>query len=143
MVKSFFRTSNGMTLVEILLAMSIFVIGLSAVMGLFHFGGGLEQDARMRAQIGPVLEDLVAEVRANAWLLDQSGQITGLKSFLAEPVTGAPGYNYQVVATPGDDPDLFVALLTVYRGTPERPLAEVPFLLPRRVPVERRLESLD
>ena len=41
----------GFTLIEILVAMAIFLFGVSAVLGLFQVGGGYEQEARARAEL--------------------------------------------------------------------------------------------
>ncbi len=131
---------RGMTLIEVLLAMGIFLVGISALMGLFHFGGGLEQKARSHAIIAPLLPGLVADIKAQAFTLNADGSIGEMREFVHQPVTGAPGYHYQVDAEPLNDPLVYHATLVVYRERIERPATSVQFLLPRHVPVLRRLE---
>lgn len=135
------RKQRGFTLVEILLAMSLFLIGITALMGLFHFGGDMESTARAHGNLASAIETVVAEVRARAWSLDSTGQIIGIQSMSEQPVPGAPDYRYDLsVEAAGDDPDLRRATLRFYLTTPDRPSADVSFLLRRSVPLERRLE---
>lgn len=131
---------SGFTLIEVLMAMGLFLFGISAMLGMFQFGGGLEASARTHAELAPAIEPLIREVRDNAWLLDASGQPTELRIYFDEPVPGAPAFRYALeVRQDGPNPDLPRAHLHFYRRDPERIEATVSFLLPRRVPAHRRL----
>jgi prepilin-type N-terminal cleavage/methylation domain-containing protein len=132
---------GGMTLIEVLLAMGIFLVGITALLGLFHYGGGLEQKARSHATIAPLLPSLVEEVRDQAFELKSNGTIGVMREFNHRPVSGAPGYHYQVEAKPTDDPVLYQATMLVYRDSPERPAVTLRFLLPKQVSIARRLDS--
>ena len=130
----------GFTLVEILVAMAIFLFGVSAVLGLFQVGGGYEQDARSRAELAPAVEPLVAALKAEAWATDPEGAAV-LRERRGEPVPGAPGYRYDlVVEEAGPMPALRRASVRFYRRSPERVLARAGFLLPQRIPVDRLVE---
>ncbi|HJM39246.1 MAG TPA: prepilin-type N-terminal cleavage/methylation domain-containing protein [Planctomycetota bacterium] len=134
---------HGFTIVEVLLAMALFVVGMTAIMGLFHFGGGLEQEARTHAELAPLLPIVVEEARRKAWDLDDSGNLVGPQKLEGIPVTGAPGYKYDLEVVSSDDPDLGRATLLLYRKSPDRPSTTLRFLLPRKVTLERRLEWED
>ena len=130
---------HGFTIIEVLLAMALFLVGITAVLGLFHAGGSLEQEARDRTLLAPIVQELVADARRNAWRVDATGTWLGLTEMKQEPVTGAPGYFYDLQVSLGQDPDLARATLIIYRKRPDRPAILLPFLLPRSVPVARRL----
>ena len=130
----------GFTLVEILVAMAIFLFGVSAVLGLFQVGGGYEQDARARAELAPAIEPLLTTLRAEAWALDGEGSVALLER-RGEAVPGTSGYRYDLVVEPaGEMPALRRAEVRFYRRSPERVLARVGFLLPQRIPVARLVE---
>lgn len=131
----------GLTLVEVLIAMALLLFGLSALLGLFQFGAGLESEARSDAELAPAVESLVAEVRASAWLLDRSGAIAGIREMRALPVPGASQYRYDLEVEPSGDGEVRLARLRFYRTAPDQPVATVEFLLPRHVPLERRLQG--
>ncbi|HBF23002.1 MAG TPA: hypothetical protein DDW23_04220 [Planctomycetes bacterium] len=133
---------RGFSLIEVLLAMAIFVLAVTALMGMFQFGGGMEATARAYAELAPSVENLAETIVHDAWLPAPDGTILELRTYKGEPVPDAPGYLYDLdVAPPGEDPSLYWATLRIYRSTPERPAAKLSFLLPRRVPVARRLEQ--
>jgi prepilin-type N-terminal cleavage/methylation domain-containing protein len=130
----------GFTLVEILVAMAIFLFGISAVLGLFQVGGGFEQDARARAELAPAVAPLVAALKAEAWGIGQDGAST-LRERRGEDVPGARGYRYDlVVEAAGPTPALRRASVRFYRRSPDRVLARAGFLLPQRIPVDRLVE---
>jgi len=131
---------SGMTLIEVLIAMAIFVFGISAILGLFQLGGGLEMRARVEAEIAPSLEPLVARLRAETWRQDAQGAWLPPVERRGEPVPGAPDYRYDLVVYPAsvDRPDMVRAQVRIWRLAPDRVLTQASFLLPRRIPVERR-----
>ena len=127
----------GFTLVEIMVAMAIFLFGISAVLGLFQVGGGFEQEARAHAELAPAIEPLIEQIRREAFAAQGDG-LGQLQERVGVTVPGAPAYRYDlVVEPPGDVPDLRRAVVHFYRRSPERVLARVGFLLPDRIPVDR------
>jgi len=58
------RSRSGMTLLEVLLAMTIFLIGSVSLMGLFVTASALHADAMNRRRASFIAEELLAEVRA-------------------------------------------------------------------------------
>jgi hypothetical protein len=132
----------GFTLLEVLMAMGLFMFGISAMLGMFQFGGGMEATARTHAELAPAIQPLIRHVQEQAWIFDSAGQETQLRIFLDEPVPGVPGFRYAlVVQPPGDNPYLRQAQLNFYRKNPARTEASVTFLLTQKVPVSRRLRE--
>jgi pilin/secretion family protein with methylation motif len=132
----------GFTIVEVMLAMGLFLFGISALLGMFQVGGGFEASARTHAELAPVIEPLIEQIRSEAWLLDSSGQPTEIRQYFDVPVPGVPAFKYALfVNENGGDPNLRLAELHFYRRDPERIEASVAFLLPRRVPASRRLSE--
>ena len=131
----------GMTLVEVLIAMAIFIFGVTAVLGLFQLGGGLESRARVEAELAPAIEPLIASLRGSAWRQDPQGNWLPPAVPSGQSVPSAPDYRYDLVVYPGPlgHPDLVRAQIRFWRSAPDRVLAQTSFLLPRRIPVERRL----
>jgi len=133
---------RGFTILEVLLAMAIFLFGISALLAMFQVGGGFEQEARVKAELAPVLEPLVAQLQQQAWLLDEAGNPTSLRVYRGEEVPGAPGYRFDLEVLPeGSDPNLRRAEIRFYQRSPERVLARLPIVLTRSVPISRRLQA--
>jgi prepilin-type N-terminal cleavage/methylation domain-containing protein len=132
----------GFTLIEVMMAMGLFMFGISALLGMFQFGGGLESAARAHAELAPAIQPLVQKIKAEAWLLDGSGIASDLKSYFDQPVPGAPDFLYALdVQDSSESQNLRLARLDFYRQDPERIEASVSFLLIRRVPLSRRLSA--
>jgi hypothetical protein len=131
-------TRNGFTILEVVIAIGIFMFGITAILGLFQVGGNLEQSARVRAELAPAIEPLIAELRREAWLTNAVGEPTGLREYIGTDVPGVPGYRYDlIVRPPGDNPALRRAELRFYRKSAQRVLTRVSFMLERDVPIER------
>ncbi|MHC4381081.1 MAG: type IV pilus modification PilV family protein [Planctomycetota bacterium] len=129
---------RGFTLIEVIMAIAIFMFGITAILGLFQVGGNLEQDARVQAELAPAVEPLVERIRADAWMTDPQGKVTGLRDYKGEAVPGAPSYRFDLVVRPaGENPALRHAELRFYRKSPDRILTRVPFLLEQEVPIAR------
>lgn len=134
--------NKGFTLIEVIMAIAIFMFGITAILGLFQVGGNLEQDARVQAELAPAVAPLVDRIRADAWMTDAQGKVTGLREYKGETVPGAPDYRFDLVVRPaGENPALRHAELRFYRKSPDRVLTRVPFLLEQEVPIARVLEG--
>ncbi len=129
---------HGFTIIEVVIAIGIFMFGITAILGLFQVGGNLEQSARVHAELAPAIEPLIAELRRDAWLVDASGTPTGLREYVGAEVSGAPGYRFDLIVRPaGENPALRRAELRFYRTSPQRILTRVSFMLERAIPTER------
>ncbi len=132
---------NGFTILEVVIAIGIFMFGITAILGLFQVGGSFEQSARVRAELAPAIEPLIAEIRRDAWLINAGGDVTGLRDYTGVDVPGVPGYRFDLKVRPAaENPALRRAELRFYRQSPERILTRVSFMLERDVPIERRTQ---
>lgn len=133
---------RGFSLIEVLLAMAIFLIGMTSLLALFQFGGVLETESRAHSRLSTVASSLADELVRDAWRLDPSGRVGALEPRTGEPVPGHADYRYDfLVEELPADLSLVRASLRFYRRSPDRPAAVVRFLLPVDVPLERRLEE--
>jgi len=133
---------SGFPILEFLVSMAIFLFGITALLGMFQVGGGFEQEARVHAELTPVLEPLVQQLQREAWELDESRSPTRLRVYRGETVPGAPDYRFDLELLPeGLDPGLRRAELRFYKRSPERVLARLPIVLVQTVPIERRVAS--
>jgi len=136
------RHRSAFTLLEVLLAMALFGLGITAIMGLLQMSTGLENEGRAHAELALRIEPLIRELQEEVFLLDPSGRIAGIQERRAQPVPGAEDWNYDLLLDPAEENrPVRRAVLRFWRQSPERPVAEVSFLLRRHVPLERRLEA--
>ena len=68
-------TQSGFTIIEVIVAIAIFMFGITALLGLFHVGGNFEQQARVNAELAPAIEPLVAEIQRKAFSYDSKTSI--------------------------------------------------------------------
>jgi len=64
----------GFTLVEVMVAMGILVVGMSTVLGLLSFALSLHRTSAERAESALALEAVVGELRANAFAIQKNGE---------------------------------------------------------------------
>ncbi len=99
--------NRGFTVIEVLLAMSLLVIGMTGIMSIFTVALSLQKEATERWDAGINLHQVQAEVerdlgaRLNGSTKAGPGDLTG-KDF---PVPGEPGLRYRVtLEAMSDDP---------------------------------------
>ncbi len=127
---------HGFTLIEVIIAIALFMFGITAILGMFQVGGNLEEDARVHAELAPVLQPLIQQIRREAWLVDKQGHITGIRLYQGEVVPNLPQYRFDLEIDPvQSNPELRKAEIRFYRQSPKRVLARVSFLLDRQLPI--------
>ncbi|WPB55071.1 type IV pilus modification protein PilV [Xylophilus sp. GOD-11R] len=80
------RRQRGMTLIEVLIAMLVMSVGMLGIAGLQAVVGKYQTGSRVRAKMGPLLQDIADRVRLNP---TQAGDnvITGIASTSAYTLT--------------------------------------------------------
>lgn len=97
----------GLTLLEVLVALAIFLMSLVAIAGLVDFGAERGQAAAMQSVGTRLAQSKLAEAEAGAIGLTGSGE-TG--EFDTEP-----GWNYTVESTPSGPANVFAVTVTCWR----------------------------
>ncbi|MFN0207573.1 MAG: prepilin-type N-terminal cleavage/methylation domain-containing protein [Planctomycetota bacterium] len=68
------RARRGFTLVEVLVAMGILVIGVTSILGLLVFGAALERTAERRSETALAAQQVVSELQ-NSFVMNPDGSV--------------------------------------------------------------------
>ena len=139
------RARRGLTILEVVLAMSILAFGMAAVLSIFTSAAGLGISARQRAEASAALEYMSSELAERLFPLDVNGEAGEPPRVDRAPVPGHDPFTYSVSALPLGAPSallptLYRVDLSIHwteRGR-ERALAHR-MLLPRSVSMGDRL----
>lgn len=93
----------GFTLLEVVLAMGILVLGLSSLLGLFTFGAALTRQAGLRSISATAVDSIMADLEASLFPLESGGTAGEPAVFENRDVPGADGVVYSAVAEPNID----------------------------------------
>jgi len=97
----------GFTLIEVVLAMFVLLIGMSAILGLLSFGAALSRTASLRAGAANSIEAVLSDLEETLFPLElgEDGvERAGEPRTIADrPVPGCPGLTYTTRATPNPD----------------------------------------
>lgn len=123
---------SGFTIVEVVLAMGLLLLGMTAVLGLLSFGAALARTAALRTAAAGAAEAVAADLEETLFPLSLD-PATGERP-VGEPhavadreVTGYPGLVYSATATPvpASDDDLVPGRAGRAAGAPQRYKVEV------------------
>ena len=97
----------GFTIVEVVLAMGILLLGMTSILGMLSFGAALSRTAQLRASSAAAAEAVVADLEETLFglFLDPAtgDLVVGApRDVVDRPVPGHPGILYSAVATPVD-----------------------------------------
>ena len=99
----------GFTIVEVVLAMGILLVGAAAILSMLTFGASLTRAAQLRTAAATAVEAVRADIEANMFPYDPSldgeeGEVGPPVSFVDRPVPGLSQVVY--TATPTQNPNL-------------------------------------
>lgn len=101
------RGRSGFTIVEVVVAMGILLLGMTAVVGLLSFGTALARTGELRTVGASVVEAVVADLEERLFPLDASDPafpVAGLPpEEIERPVPGRPEITYVARTTPNPD----------------------------------------
>lgn len=151
----------GFTIVEVVLAMGLLLLGMTAVLGLLSFGAALARTAALRTAAAGAAEAVAADLEESLFPLSidaaTGDRLVGEPHAVsAREVPGYPGLSYWATATPvpASDDELGVGQPGRAAGAPQRYKVDVrmrwstagagrerrfTFLLLREVPFGERL----
>lgn len=98
---------SGFTLIEILLALAVLLIGLTGVLGLLTFGAGLSRAAALRRDAAAATEAVFADLEERMFPLVVEAGVERVGEPLeisTRPVPGYPDLVYSARATPDPQP---------------------------------------
>ena len=132
---------GGFTLLEVMLAMGILVVGMTMVLSLFTFGAAMSRTAELRAAASVAVESVVADLEATLFPLDEDGTVGDPTPVVDRPVPGSPGVVYSAQPTQNpDDPDQYrVDVSLTWTTSGVQRAHEFTTLLSREVPFGERL----
>ena len=96
----------GFTLIEVMLAMFILLLGMSSLLGLLTFGAALSRGAALRTASAGSVEKIVADLEETLFplVLVNGLELAGEpREILGREVPGASGLVYDALATPLPD----------------------------------------
>jgi hypothetical protein len=91
---------GGFTLLEVLLAMGVMLLGVSMLLGLLTFGAALSRAAALRGKASTTVEAVVQDLEENLFTLLEDGTAGAPRPIQDRPVPGAPGVVYSARAEP-------------------------------------------
>jgi prepilin-type N-terminal cleavage/methylation domain-containing protein len=98
---------QGFTLIEVVLAMFILLIGMSSILGMLTFGAAMSRTATLRSGAASSIEAIVADLEENLFplvLLKNGTEAAGEpQEYTDRPVPGYPGLVYSAIAIPNPD----------------------------------------
>lgn len=104
---------SGFTIVEVVIAMGILLVGATAILSMLTFGASLTRAAQLRTQAATAVEAVRADIEANMFPYDlksdgeegeSGGEVGAPESFFDRPVPGLPLVVY--TAIPTENPEL-------------------------------------
>ncbi|MCP3916719.1 MAG: prepilin-type N-terminal cleavage/methylation domain-containing protein [bacterium] len=93
------RNRSGFTILEVMLAMGILVIGMTILLSLLTFGAALTRTAALRTTSSTVIESVVADLEESLFPLAEDGTVGEPRTITDRAVPSAPGVVYSAVAT--------------------------------------------
>ena len=98
---------DGFTLIEVVLAMFVLLIGMTSILGLLSFGAALSRTASLRSGAAGAIEAVVADIEETLFPLqvDELGdEVAGEpRDVKAREIPGYPGLTYTTRSTPNPD----------------------------------------
>jgi len=97
------HTRGGFTLIEVVLAMFILLIGMTSILGLLSFGAAMSRTAALRGGAATSIDAVMADLEETLFplVLVNGREVAGEpKDVVEREVPGRPGLVYSAVAVP-------------------------------------------
>ncbi len=96
-------SQGGFTLIEVVLAASLFVMGMSMIMGVYSFGSALSRTAELRSVSAEIVDAIMADLDETLFPLRDDGLVGPPRAIVDRPVPGRAGVVYSVETKPNVD----------------------------------------
>jgi hypothetical protein len=93
----------GFTILEVVLAMGILVIGMTVLISLLTFGAALSRTAAMRTAAAASIEAVLADLEESMFPLDENGDAGEPLPIVDREVPTSPDVLYSAMAEPNPD----------------------------------------
>ena len=137
------RTSSkaGFTILEVVLAMGILVIGMTVLLSLFTFGAALGRTAELRTSAATAVEAVMADLSESFFPLEEDGSVGEPVAVVERAVRAAPGVVYSATSMPNPErPDEYrVDVEMWWRNAGVRRAKKFTTILLREVPFGERM----
>lgn len=138
---------GGFTILEVLLAMAILLMGLGVILGLLSFGAALTRTAGLRTSAAQGIDAVLADLEETLFPLDADGGAGEPLAIVDRPVPGHPRLTWSASAVPnpegptrnGVPVEYRVDVEIGWRAGGERHVKRFTTLLLREVPFGERL----
>ena len=91
---------GGFTLLEVVLALGLLLLGLSVLLGLFSFGAALSRSALLQSEAAGAVDAVVAQLEESFFPMNPDGSAGEPEDVEDRPVPGHPGLVYSARAFP-------------------------------------------
>jgi len=88
----------GFTIIEVILAMGIMMVGMSVILTLMTFGAGMSRDAELRAESAGTARAIVADLEETLFPLTEEGTVGAPVDIVDRPLAGYPDLMYSAHA---------------------------------------------
>lgn len=96
----------GFTILEVVLAMGILVIGMTVLISLLTFGAALSRTAAMRTAASAAIEAILADLEESMFPLGADGEVGEPLPIVDREVRASPDVIYSALAEPNPDQPL-------------------------------------
>ncbi len=100
---------SGFTLIEVVMAMFLLLLGMSSILGLLSFGAAMARTAELRSSSAHSIQAVMADLEENLFplVLDEIGnEVAGEpQNIVDQPLPGYPDLIYSATAFANPDPD--------------------------------------
>ncbi len=100
----------GFTILEVVLAMGILVLGMTVLLSLLTFGAALTRTAALRTAASTAIEAVIGDLQDSLFPLEDDGTVGEPRQIEGRAVPNAPGVIYSARARPNPDDPLEYAV---------------------------------
>ena len=90
----------GFTLIEVMLAMGLLLLGATVILGLLTFGAALARTAALRTLSAEAVDAVVADLEEGFFPLEEDGRVGDPEPVVDRPVPGYSDLVYSATAVP-------------------------------------------
>ncbi len=134
-------TRCGFTIIEVVLAMGILVLGMTVLLSLLTFGAALTRTAALRTAASTAIEAVIGDLEESLFPLEDDGTVGEPRQIQGRALPNAPGVIYSASArqNPDDPLEYAVDIDVSWESSGFRRTRSFQTLLLREVPFGERM----